>query len=110
MKKLDTSIAEDIATNPHKEISRVEDEINPDEGKSALFSIARVKQGLGRGNYLGLIYTRRDFAQRYNQVIGGDMKFHLVHELSVHGDSARGIDDDQHAQRSFRLILNSRVR
>ncbi len=54
-----------------------EDGTNPDEGKSALFSILRVKQSLGRGNYLGLIYTRRDFAERHNQVMGGDMKFHL---------------------------------
>jgi hypothetical protein len=53
------------------------DEINPNEGKSALFSILRVKQSLGRGNYMGLIYTRRDFAERHNQVVGGDMKFHL---------------------------------
>lgn len=54
-----------------------EDKIKPNEGKSALFSILRVKQGLGRGNYMGLIYTRRDFAERHNQVVGGDMKFHL---------------------------------
>ncbi|UCH92936.1 MAG: hypothetical protein JSV88_21945 [Candidatus Aminicenantes bacterium] len=54
-----------------------EDGINPDEGKSALFSIFRVKQSLGRGNYIGLIYSRRDFAERHNQVMGGDMQFHL---------------------------------
>jgi hypothetical protein len=54
-----------------------EDGINPDKGKSALFSIVRVKQSLGRGNYLGLIYSRRDFSERHNQVIGGDMQFHL---------------------------------
>lgn len=50
---------------------------NPDEGKSALFSIFRVKQNLGRGNYAGLIYSRRDFSEQHNQVIGGDIRLHL---------------------------------
>jgi hypothetical protein len=54
-----------------------EDEVNPNEGKAAYFTIARGKTSLGGDNYLGLIYTRRDFAGGYNQVIGSDLKFRL---------------------------------
>lgn len=51
--------------------------INPNEGKSALFTIFRAKQSMGHGNYLGVLYNRRDFADRHNQVLGGDIMFHL---------------------------------
>jgi len=54
-----------------------EDELNPHQGKGAIFSIARGKTSLGGDNYLGLLYTRRDFAGGFNQVIGSDLKFRL---------------------------------
>jgi hypothetical protein len=55
-----------------------DDEINPNQGKSAFYTIARAKQSLGTNNYIGLILTRKDFARYYNQVIGGDIRIRLA--------------------------------
>jgi hypothetical protein len=55
-----------------------EDETNPNEGKSAFFSIARAKHNFGSNSYVGVLFSRRDFAGTHNQVIGGDSKIRLA--------------------------------
>jgi hypothetical protein len=50
-------------------------EENPDEGKNALFYIGRAKLAIGGENYIGGIFTARDFAGVSNKVIGGDFNF-----------------------------------
>lgn len=50
---------------------------NPFEGKKATFAMGRAKYGLGRDNYLGAIFTNRDFADGYNRTFGGDIYLRL---------------------------------
>lgn len=50
-------------------------EENPNEDKNALFYIGRAKMALGGENYIGGIFTARDFAGESNKVIGGDFNF-----------------------------------
>jgi len=52
-------------------------EENPDEGKKALFYIGRAKLAIGGENYIGGIFTARDFAGVSNKVIGGDFNLRL---------------------------------
>ena len=46
--------------------------INPDEGKIANFVIGRLKYNLTDKNHVGTIYSGREFAGKYNRVIGVD--------------------------------------
>jgi hypothetical protein len=46
--------------------------INPDEGKTAVFGIARGKYSFGKDNYVGFLYTGRDFGNQYNHLLGID--------------------------------------
>ena len=52
--------------------------INPDEGKTALFGIARGKYGFGKDNYVGFLYTGRDFGDQYNHLVGLDGSFRIA--------------------------------
>ncbi len=49
-----------------------EGEVNPDLGKRAVFSIGRALYGFGRGSYVGMIYSGREFDGTYNRVGGAD--------------------------------------
>lgn len=51
--------------------------INPHEDKMALFGIARGKYSLGKDNYIGILYSGREFFEEYNRVIGADIGFRL---------------------------------
>jgi hypothetical protein len=59
--------------------------INPYEGKKALFTIARGKQSLGGDNYIGAIYSGREFAAAFNRVGGLDfsMRFFTNHKIQA---------------------------
>ncbi len=46
--------------------------VNPDQGKQAFFGIARGKYGFGKDNYVGFVYTGRNFAGQYNHLFGID--------------------------------------
>ena len=58
---------------------------NPFEGKKALFLIARGKQSLGHDNYMGAIYSGREFAGGYNRVGGLDLglRFFKNHKIQA---------------------------
>ena len=51
--------------------------INPHEDKIALFGIARGKYSLGSDNYIGFLYSGREFAGQYNRVVGADVGWRL---------------------------------
>jgi len=51
---------------------------NPDEGKTALFGIARGKYGFGKDNYVGFLYTGREFGDQYNHLVGLDGSYRIV--------------------------------
>jgi hypothetical protein len=52
-----------------------QDGVNPNEGKNALWSIARAKYNLGKDNSLGVLYSGRHFAGGKNDVIGTDLQY-----------------------------------
>lgn len=54
-----------------------EDEPNPFLGKNATFTIGRFKYSLKGENYIGLLYSGREFHSEYNRVIAGDFHFRL---------------------------------
>ena len=51
---------------------------NPDEGKTALFGIARGKYGFGKDNYVGFLYTGREFGDQYNHMVGLDGSYRIA--------------------------------
>ncbi|MDH5715793.1 MAG: DUF5916 domain-containing protein, partial [Candidatus Aminicenantes bacterium] len=55
-----------------------DDEVNPFEGKTAHFTIARGKYSLGGENYIGGLYSGREFAGGYNRVVGGDVMYRFL--------------------------------
>jgi len=73
-------------------------EENPNEGKNALFYIGRAKLAIGGENYIGGIFTARDFAGVSNKVIGGDFNFraesHNVIGNLLYSTTSDGIDYD----------------
>lgn len=71
---------------------------NPDEGKQAFFGVVRGKYSLGKDNYIGLLYSGREFAGQYNRVTGADLGYRLFkdHKINVsflQSDSEEGEND-----------------
>jgi hypothetical protein len=52
--------------------------INPDQGKTALFGVARGKYGFGKDSYVGFLYTGREFGDQYNHLVGLDGSFRVA--------------------------------
>jgi hypothetical protein len=48
---------------------------NPNQGKQALFGIARGKYSLGKDNYIGFLYSGREFSDESNRVLGADIGY-----------------------------------
>jgi hypothetical protein len=61
-------------------------EENPDLGRKATFWIARGKLGLGQDNYIGLLYSGREFGDEYNRALAADVSFRFLknHQLMGH--------------------------
>ncbi|MCP4220084.1 MAG: carbohydrate binding family 9 domain-containing protein [bacterium] len=47
------------------------------DGKNANFYIGRFKYSLKGDNYIGLLYSSREYGNEYNRVMGGDFRFRL---------------------------------
>lgn len=58
---------------------------NPDEGKKAYFNIIRAKHSLSGDNYIGAIFSGREFAGGFNRVAGVDLSYRFLktHQLST---------------------------
>lgn len=63
------------------------DEINPYLGTNANFYIGRFKYSLKGENFVGLLYSGREFGDGFNRVIAGDVHFRLKgnHSISANG-------------------------
>lgn len=74
-----------------------EGETNPNLGKNANYMFGRFKYGLKGDNYVGLLYSGREFSGTYNRVIGGDFhwRFKGYHDLSAHGLYSETDDPDE---------------
>ncbi len=59
--------------------------VNPARGKKAYFTIARGKQSLGQDNYMGTIFSGREFAGGFNRVGGLDLsvRFFTNHKIQA---------------------------
>ena len=60
-------------------------EVNPSQGETANFTIARGKYSLSGDNYIGVLYSGREFAGGYNRVVGADFKqrFFTHHQARI---------------------------
>jgi hypothetical protein len=70
-----------LAANDRSAGSPWENSINPNEGKSALFGIARAKYNIGADNSLGILYTGRHFQGQQDNAAGLDLKYRLFKNL-----------------------------
>ena len=69
-------------------------EENPDLGRKATFWIGRGKLGFGTDNYVGLLYSGREFGPEYNRALAADfsvrfLKNHLVTSSYIQSFSNR---------------------
>jgi hypothetical protein len=53
-------------------------EENPDLGRKASFWIGRGKLGLGNDNFVGLLYSGREFGVEYNRALAADFSLHFL--------------------------------
>lgn len=92
-----------------------EGEINPDEGKSAFFGIARAKYSLGKDNYIGALYSGREFAGEYNRVVGADIGYRLsksqrVNTSYLYSMSGDNDQNDNSNSSDFNLLYSYTTR
>ena len=61
-------------------------EENPDLGRKATFWIGRGKLGLGNDNYIGMLYSGREFGEEYNRALAADFSFRFLknHQATGH--------------------------
>jgi hypothetical protein len=58
---------------------------NPDLGRKATFWIGRGKLGLGNDNYVGMLYSGREFGEEYNRALAADFSFRFLKNHQVTG-------------------------
>lgn len=61
-------------------------EDNPDLGRKATFWIGRGKLGLGNDNYVGMLYSGREFGEEYNRALVADFSFRFLKNHQVMGN------------------------
>lgn len=84
-----------------------EAENNPNEGKKAFFGIARGKYGLGKDNYIGLLYSGREFAGEYNRVVGADIGYRLSKRQKINSSFLYSISGDGNSNKDKNNVTNS---
>ncbi len=70
-----------------------EGEVNPDLGRKATFWIGRGKLGLGNDNYVGLLYSGREFGDEYNRALAADFSFRFLKNHQVMGHYIQSFSD-----------------
>jgi len=55
-----------------------EGEDNPTLGRKATFWIGRGKLGLGKDNYVGILYSGREFGEEFNRALAADFSFRFL--------------------------------
>lgn len=73
---------------------KYEDDINPNEGTDADYYIGRVKFSLGGENFIGALYSGREFGDNYNRVAGMDMKFYFGGKHILQGHYLHSFNND----------------
>jgi hypothetical protein len=83
--------------------------INPNEGKTAFFGIARGKYSLGKDNYAGFLYSGSEFADNYNRVFGTDFAYRIGKNQRISASllhSMSGDENGRHGDASDSSNLN----
>lgn len=70
-------------------------EDNPDAGEKAYFGIARGTCSLGGENYVGGIFSGRQFAGGFNRVVGGDFFFRFGAHHALSGNVLQSYSRDE---------------
>ncbi|MCP5051285.1 MAG: carbohydrate binding family 9 domain-containing protein [bacterium] len=75
---------------------------NPFPGQNATYMIGRLKYSLKGDNYLGFIYSGREFGDESNRVVGGDFRhrFKGNHNISFNGLYSFSKDSDQSGEKN----------
>jgi len=60
-------------------------EENPDLGRQSTFWIGRGKLGLGRDNFIGMLYSGREFGAEYNRALAADFSLRFLKNHQVMG-------------------------
>jgi hypothetical protein len=68
-------------------------EVNPDLGRKATFWIGRGKLGLGADNYVGLLYSGREFGEEYNRALAVDFSFRFLKNHQFMGHYIQSFSD-----------------
>ncbi|HSQ34570.1 MAG TPA: DUF5916 domain-containing protein [Candidatus Binatia bacterium] len=63
-----------------------DNEENPDLGRKATFWIGRGKYSLGNDNFIGVLYSGREFGAEYNRALAGDFFFRFLKDHQFKGN------------------------
>ncbi|MCK4965447.1 carbohydrate binding family 9 domain-containing protein, partial [bacterium] len=74
--------------------------INSQKGGNAYFSIARGKYSLGQDNYIGGLYSGREFTGGYNRVTGVDFGYRLFKRHRFNSSFLQGISREHEGESS----------
>jgi hypothetical protein len=74
--------------------------VNPNEGKNAFFGIARGKYSLGSNNYIGILYSGREFADEYNHVFGADLALRIAKDQRIYASFLHSMSRDTYGIKS----------
>lgn len=66
---------------------------NPDLGQAATYWIGRGKLGLGKDNYVGLLYSGREFGAEYNRALAADFSLRFLKNHQLVGHYIRSFSD-----------------
>ncbi len=72
-------------------------EENPDLGRKATFWIGRGKLGLGKDNYVGMLYSGREFGEEYNRALAADFSFRFLKNHQVTGHYIQSFSNNAEA-------------
>lgn len=75
-------------------------EINPNLGKDAFFGIMRGKFSLKGDNYIGYIYSGREFAGEYNRVFGVDAAYRFTKKQRIRASFLQSMSGDDDGNKS----------
>lgn len=88
---------------------------NPDKGKSAFFGIARGKYSFGSqgNNYVGFLYSGREFAGQYNRVFGTDFVYRIGRNQRINTSFLHSFSRNENGEKgnakncnNFNLVYN----
>ncbi len=68
-------------------------EENPDLGRKAMFWLGRGKLGLGKENFVGFLYSGREFGAEYNRTLAADFSFRFLKNHQVLGNYIQSYSD-----------------